>query len=411
MRALIIFDCQNNERIVFFSPFSHNNFNKKSHFLCESSLFQINGSVLIIQFMFDSHNIEMGKNANVQGCSLDKYLTLDVWSQIYTKLNDSIVFAAQKSLKDLKKDVISMRRAQLELKISYKTTEQFYIDIAREECVNGNIHPHVMLVNVDTFSDVRGYKRAHPSKNHQSNDRTETKNLSKDDEYIPTPTNRHTIDSTVIPVYTPSKMKSERHDGYTINDEYMPFGANKNDHYSYSPQKIACKNSKSEVTKKNSQNGRQNSDLYHIETSSNIDHNENNYKDDGASKTSSLSSQNLFGSSDDDSPKMSICRTRSQSRTKTKTTTRSGDGSKKDQHKSTDWCQTDRLKCKNSKPDTSGLKKGQKKRKIEKVDRSESEQNPKKPISIDEEVTKLQKINQRLAEQMEKTKPIILDAI
>lgn len=368
--------------------------------------------------MFDSHNVKIGKNGNVQGYSLDKYLSLDVWSQIYTKLNDSIERAAQKSLIDLKKDVISMRRAQLELKISYKTTEPFHTDIVRLECDNSNVHPHVMLVNVETFSDVRGYKKAHPSKNHQSNGRTEPKNPPKDDEYIPTPANGPITDGTAMPVYTPSKVKSERHGEYTLNDEYMPSGANKNDDISYSPQKIIRKNSKSKAATKKTQNDSQDSDVCLIETPSSIDHNENNYKDDGttmilsaSSKASSRSSQNLFGSSDDDSPKRSIPRTRSQSKTETKISTRSGDGSKNERHKLTDWNQTDRLKSKNSKPSSSGFENDQKKRRIEKVDRSESQQKSKKPISASEEIALLHEMNQRLALQMEKTKPVIPDVI
>lgn len=349
--------------------------------------------------MFHSHNVKIGKNGNVHGCSLDKYLSLDVWSQIYTKLNDSIERAAQKSLKDLKKDVISMRRAQLELKVSFKTTEPYYIDIVREGCDAINIHPHVMLVNVNTFSDVRGYKKAHPSKNLKSN-------LSNDDEYIPAQTNGPVSVGTVMPVYTPSKVQSERHNEYTQNDEYMPSGANKNDDISYSPQKIIGKNSKSETATKMARNYSQDSDFNLIETPSTIDHNENNYKDDGKS-----TSQNCFGSADDDSPKTSIRCTRSQSKMETKKTSRCGDDLKKDKHKLTDWYQTDRLKHLNGKSGSSGSENGQKKRKIEKVDRSESEQKIKKPISASDEIIRLQEINQRLAEQMERTKPVIPDVI
>lgn len=368
--------------------------------------------------MFESHNVKIGRNGNVRGYSLDKYLSLDVWSQIYTKLNDTIERAAHKSLEDLQIDVILMRRAQLELKISYKSTEPFYTDIVRQECDYSSIHPHVMLVNVGTFSDVRGYKKAHPLKNHQANARTEPKNPSKDDEYIPTPTNGQTIDGTEIPVYTPSKVKSERHDEHTLNDEYMPSGANKNDEISYSPQKINWKKSKSEVATKIARNYSQDSDVCLIEPLS-IDHNENNCIDGGSStiilsassKASSRSSQNLFGSSDDDSPKRCIPRTRSQSKTETKIAARIGDGSKKFQQKMTDWFQTNRLKSKNIKPGSSVFENDQKKRKIEKVDPSGPEQKSKKPISTNYEIARLQEINQRLAQQMEKTKPVIPDVI
>lgn len=210
--------------------------------------------------MFTPHDVKI-KNESVQGCSLDKYLTLDAWSQIYIKLEHSIERASRKSIDELKEETFFIRRAQLELSISYKKSQLFHADIIKEEGIACDMYDLIMVIKIEMKSDLSSYKnlkKTHSSKSLKSDDKTSAKTSANDiengvkkftshssneelkgeknseedhDEYIPSA--RTHIDSNVS--YTPSKL-SQCH---AKTEEYAPAAVSDvTNAVLYSPMKI-----------------------------------------------------------------------------------------------------------------------------------------------------------------------------
>lgn len=102
---------------------------------------EINNQVFLIQFYFKSHE--------VNDLSLDKYIGVDIWSQIYKKLEP--ILEAYHTANDTQKEKkISLYNTQLELVVSWNklTTchEEYIQDVDGKSC--DNLHPKVLTVKV-----------------------------------------------------------------------------------------------------------------------------------------------------------------------------------------------------------------------------------------------------------------------
>lgn len=119
---------------------------------------------LLVQFRFNKHTVKV-RRSHVEGYTLDKYLTLDTWSQIYTKLTDPIDDYTKDETKRPESTTVKMNRAQLNLKISWTPMDSTYRQIGDMECMDSeNICPMVMTVHIDMWSLIDKYKKEHQSK-------------------------------------------------------------------------------------------------------------------------------------------------------------------------------------------------------------------------------------------------------
>lgn len=129
--------------------------------LCPSS--QVKKKLLLIQFRFNGCTVKVKRN-HVEGYTLDKYLTLDTWSQIYTKLTNTIdVYAANDTIKP-DPSSIKMTRAQLSLRVSWSAVDPMHRQLADASDVDvAQLCPMVMNVDVTMLSLIDKYKTVRQS--------------------------------------------------------------------------------------------------------------------------------------------------------------------------------------------------------------------------------------------------------
>lgn len=385
---------------------------------------QVQSQILLIQFQFASLQRVKVKQNNVYGFSLDKYLTLDAWSDIYKKLNDLIERAGQKTtqLEQLKSETIRLKRSQLELKINYKKTEEFHTDIIKQEAKSCDVCPHMMRVKIEMYTDIQGYKKGSSSKSNKADGEnvsvtkiTETSengggrksNLSMDedsksgdtisrstktdDEYIPS--SRSNVNAKVS--YTPSKLSQCHKEA----NEYTPPGEI-DDIIIYSPRKIDGQKTSPKpytIPKTRSKDGK---------IDETTDYNKNDCSNDTKStKPSKDLQQDLFGDSDDN--EMATIVTRSaRKRTDSKPTKPiNGDNrvTKKQQGDLNDWIVN---RDKSKKVATTS---NDKKRKIDFSNQPNVEQQAKKANPTGE--SELDRLRQLNIQFQKINKPVVVDEI
>lgn len=264
---------------------------------------------LLIQFRFNSHSIKVSRS-HVDGYSLDKYLTLDTWAQIYTKLTDPINAYVEDTSKTPDSTSIKMNRAQLHLKISWTAIDAMHRQLTIiENLDNSNVCPLMMNVHIDVWSMIDKYKKDNkiktespPSTNGNGTSSKNatakisppkkaittadlavklklTKEIDTDEEYVPPASG-----NVEFLQYTPSSVTSAK------SEEYMPTnGSDDADHIvSYTPTKISKSHSDDVIdAKKYGQNSK-------------TDANRNDYnskRDKTSIKTDAFA--DLFGDSDD----------------------------------------------------------------------------------------------------------------
>lgn len=228
--------------------------------------------MLLIQFQFQKHKLKVD-DGQVDGLSLDKYITVDIWSQIFLKLQSTIEKYKSNVKDKLTETVILMRRAQLELCVSWKEKRPFHKETAYLDYKNKNcdLCPYVMVVKVGMVSRIDTYRKQHsqesktekpttkPSKQLCKSDSSETgdnrtsngsSTVTTDDiadEYVPAAITKVDID---IPQYTPSTLSCQ------LDDEYLPSIPNANDvkseTFTYTPTKIQSNNFKTDVNRNKS---------------------------------------------------------------------------------------------------------------------------------------------------------------
>ncbi|XP_031620826.1 uncharacterized protein CG4951-like [Contarinia nasturtii] len=216
---------------------------------------QINDKFLIVQFQFDSYDV---KGGDVH--SLDKYIGLDLWSQIYTKLNTPLEKYKSNIEAKLKAETISMHRAQLELKLTWRNKQPFHREVLNQEKKNCDLCPFVLIVSISPVSLVNKYKKqlsqdkltTEKSQSKSTNEHksaTQPKLMSgresSDSNGTRTP---NSVDSTEnVEEYVPPGITTAKNLNYTPSptgvkkmDEYTPPNSIKSDSdiITYTPTKI-----------------------------------------------------------------------------------------------------------------------------------------------------------------------------
>lgn len=116
--------------------------------------------MLLIEYHFVSYD---GGQSNC--LSLDKFLGADTWSQIYEKLKPSFEAYRTNSSDSLKDSKLSLRRAQLELKVTWKRVSPYHKEIIRYLKGSGCDSPctDVLFVEVRMVTSIDGYKKQYAS--------------------------------------------------------------------------------------------------------------------------------------------------------------------------------------------------------------------------------------------------------
>lgn len=225
--------------------------------------------MLLVQLQFTSHNLQISGN-QVSGCSLDKYISLDCWSQIYTKLEAQLEQYKANTAIQPKEDTIRMERAQLELRISWRNLKSYHKDIASIETKNCDLCPYVLTVKIYTISLLSKYRKLHDKKTEKTttkttiddvlNERTQngtstsTASASQStnfEEYIPAPVAQVGSSLDYTPSTVPNSSESITPSKCGPPDEYTPSLHNADDgdnnDVTYTPTKIARQKAKNRL--------------------------------------------------------------------------------------------------------------------------------------------------------------------
>lgn len=215
--------------------------------------FQVNDKVLVVQFQFDTHNIKVN-GTQASGLSLDKYIGLDVWSQIYTKLEEPLQRYKNSIDTRLKDETIPMRRAQLELRVSWRSKQAFHREIVKLESTKRDLCPYSMVVKIGMVSVLDKYKKQH-SQDKMAIEKPHLKSSVRDsdesngqrtsngsssgadvEEYVPS----GNVSNSQLK-YTPSSVSSSNEKSVK-SEEYSPNLFGSADDITYTPTKIDEKN-------------------------------------------------------------------------------------------------------------------------------------------------------------------------
>lgn len=204
--------------------------------------------MLVVQFQFDTHDIKVN-GTQVNGLSLDKYIGLDVWQQIYTKLEEPLEKYRNNIDTRLKDDTIQMRRAQLELRVSWRSKQAFHREIVNQEVKQCNLCPYCMVVKIGMVSMLDKYKKQQ-SHEKLTTEKIQTKssNIRESDESNELRTSNGSSSADVeeyVPEgkvanslkYTPSTVSSKTEKSIK-SDEYSPTQS-ADDIVTYTPTKIS----------------------------------------------------------------------------------------------------------------------------------------------------------------------------
>lgn len=258
------------------------------------------------------------RRKRVAGLSLDKYISVDVWSDIYLKLELVMEeYVKNKSNEEVKS--ISMKRAQLMLEVSWLDIEDKHESFFREEIGDCDFFPKVMHIVVKPCSAIDEYRKKNGIRSNgsgsgattpvDSNAKTQptTSNVKNDDEYIP----KAIAPTAVVKLeYTPSTVSQPNSDLIGKDDEYTPSAINVTcTNKQYSPKRIDKRGDD-----KKSPDSSTNSKRPIIDSDTTKDENRNEYskkskrakQSNSPAKTNHLNrSQDLFGSEDENEQKLS----------------------------------------------------------------------------------------------------------
>lgn len=180
----------------------------------------------MVEFQFKAQDVKNGQTE--AGCSLDKYISLDVWTQIYAKLEIPLERVTSGDTPNSKSEVYSLRRAQLELRVNWCNTRTYHThvvkhmvhDIDNNKDGHIDVYPHVLMVNIIMVSALDKYKKHHSqeiqtgkllksetrtSDNSNGSKRTSNDSSANDtEEYVPAACT--TVASSLS--YTPSTLSS-----------------------------------------------------------------------------------------------------------------------------------------------------------------------------------------------------------
>lgn len=221
--------------------------------------------MLLIEFHFNSYGPS-------NSLSHDKYFGIDVWSQIYEKLQPK--FDAFQQNETLPDETITLKRSQLELKTTWKLAKSYHKDILRKMIGKGcdSSNADVLIVKVGMISALDKCKKLYGNEKKTEKTSTESAdsepNVAKEnrtsngstsqisapiEEYVPEPL----IDISSSLNYTPSTLSNsiENVMASPIDVEHTEYepplvtnGQNDSQVITYTPTKIAL-NSLSKAAK------------------------------------------------------------------------------------------------------------------------------------------------------------------
>lgn len=206
--------------------------------------------MLVVQFHFDTHDIKVN-GSQVDGLSFDKYIGLDVWTQIYTKLEEPLQRYKKSIETRLKDEIIPMRRAQLELRVSWRSKQAFHREIVKlESSKKCDLCPFSMVVKIGMVSVMEKYKKQH-SQDKMAIEKSQQKSIVREtnesngqrtsngssscadvEEYVPSGSGENSLK------YTPSTVSSSNNEKSIKSEEYSPDLFGDVDAITYTPTKI-----------------------------------------------------------------------------------------------------------------------------------------------------------------------------
>lgn len=175
--------------------------------------------MLLIQFLFQSYRITIN-GSQVEGCSLDKYLSVDVWSQIYIKLESQLEKYQSNIKTKLEDTVIPLRRAQLELNVSWENKTPLFEQIADQEAKHCDLCPYVLMVKVSMVSQLTQFKKQHSQEiktERPASIKTSTKVSTKSSAKTSTKSSTKSDTNELSEVATSSSASTNR-----VVEEYVP---------------------------------------------------------------------------------------------------------------------------------------------------------------------------------------------
>lgn len=134
---------------------------------------QIKGKKFLMKFKFDSFTDGMDLRSTCR--SLDKYLSPDAWTNLYKKLGKSIDRYVGNETEMPSKELIAMRRFQLELDVSWQKCDSIHLDMFGIHADKAYAYMMVVRVRAVTKTIEHGDSRSVNAKHNvptKSNDST-----------------------------------------------------------------------------------------------------------------------------------------------------------------------------------------------------------------------------------------------
>lgn len=131
---------------------------------------QVKGKQLLIKFVFESHTDALDHGHVCY--SVDKYMSLDIWTRLYEKLSKPMERYVRNPMKMPAKETIQMHRAQLDLVVSWKKVDEMHSGVC--DTVTHEMYPYFMVVEVHTVTRVNDFVRKLSKFKAESNGRNDS---------------------------------------------------------------------------------------------------------------------------------------------------------------------------------------------------------------------------------------------
>lgn len=126
-----------------------------------------------MKFKFDAYTD--GIDRRMICYSVDKYMSLDAWTNLYEKITKPIDRYVKNETEMPPKETITMRRAQYDLNISWQKCDSMHLSMLGLE--SDEVYTYLMVIKVRTVSKVKEYLKIR-SISCERNSSTENNNLS-----------------------------------------------------------------------------------------------------------------------------------------------------------------------------------------------------------------------------------------
>lgn len=193
---------------------------------------QVKGKLLLIKFTFNSFHET--SNHRLICNSLDKYMSVDVWTKLYEKLGKPIEQYVKNEKKRPKDEIIEMHRAQLDLHLSWKKIDAVHSTLCGEPM--DKLYLYSLVVDVCTVSRVNDFMKKF-SKSKSLVNGTNGDSQSVENDISPQSTTTAGSGGNAGNDETIKVSRSKRR-----YEEYVPEATTvppKHSHLSYTPRKIA----------------------------------------------------------------------------------------------------------------------------------------------------------------------------